>query len=316
MLRHRGLPCALFCCGLGTSPEQDRLLRPGAELLCVRPAQPEYRMNGFDEFDVADRLRQRGWVRTRPRCLQTTASSVDPPATYLGWVAGGSIRRRGELKPPTFDVTGQFSHRLNFCFILGTSGVDHRIISCHTACLGLCHHPGCRAAPAGCRRLTRGVPCRRLCRRTPWRPTQRWGICCDAGLPWQSRALNAGFAACCTLGHQVALCFIGAGTCSTQRPWRAQAIRVLRVLCREEFGIASAKTFVEDVQRSLEWLTSHYIYTPEQVRLLMAELTWRATLRNHPWPLACWKGAVMHVCVMPESTGLPSVTVALWSLYM
>lgn len=46
----------------------------------------------------------------------------------------------------------------------------------------------------------------------------------------------------------------------------AQAIRVLRVLCREEFGIASAKTFVEDVQRAMEWLTSHYIYTPEQVR--------------------------------------------------
>ena len=42
---------------------------------------------------------------------------------------------------------------------------------------------------------------------------------------------------------------------------------MLRVLCREEFGIASAKTFVEDVQRSLEWLTSHYIYTPEQVHL-------------------------------------------------
>ncbi len=24
--------------------------------------KPEYRMNGYDEFDVADRLRQRGWV--------------------------------------------------------------------------------------------------------------------------------------------------------------------------------------------------------------------------------------------------------------
>ena len=45
-----------------------------------------------------------------------------------------------------------------------------------------------------------------------------------------------------------------------------QAIRVLRVLCREEFGIASAKTFVEDLKRSMEWLTSHYIYTPEQVQ--------------------------------------------------
>ena len=62
----------------------------------------------------------------------------------------------------------------------------------------------------------------------------------------------------------------------------AQAIRVLRVLCREEFGIASAKTFVEDVQRSLEWLTSHYIYTPEQVHPLMAGLTWRATCQCPP----------------------------------
>ena len=44
-----------------------------------------------------------------------------------------------------------------------------------------------------------------------------------------------------------------------------QAIRVLRVLCREEFGIASAKSFVEDVQRAMEWLSGHYIYTPEQV---------------------------------------------------
>lgn len=24
--------------------------------------KPEYRLNGYDEFDVADRLRQRGWV--------------------------------------------------------------------------------------------------------------------------------------------------------------------------------------------------------------------------------------------------------------
>jgi hypothetical protein len=45
-----------------------------------------------------------------------------------------------------------------------------------------------------------------------------------------------------------------------------QAIRVLRVLCREEFGIASAKSFVEDVQRAMEWLSGHYIYTPEQAR--------------------------------------------------
>ena len=44
-----------------------------------------------------------------------------------------------------------------------------------------------------------------------------------------------------------------------------QSIRVLRVLCREEFSIAAAKTFVEDVKRAMEWLTGHFLYTPEQV---------------------------------------------------
>lgn len=44
-----------------------------------------------------------------------------------------------------------------------------------------------------------------------------------------------------------------------------KAIRVLRVLCREEFSISSARTFVEDIKNAMEWLTGHYIYTPEQV---------------------------------------------------
>ena len=44
-----------------------------------------------------------------------------------------------------------------------------------------------------------------------------------------------------------------------------QAIRVLRVLCREELSISSARTFVEDVKTAMEWLTGHYIYTPRQV---------------------------------------------------
>ena len=44
-----------------------------------------------------------------------------------------------------------------------------------------------------------------------------------------------------------------------------QSIRVLRVLCREEFSIAAAKTFVEDVKRAMDWLTGHFLYTPEQV---------------------------------------------------
>lgn len=53
-----------------------------------------------------------------------------------------------------------------------------------------------------------------------------------------------------------------------RKMWRCsvwQAIRVLRVLCREEFSISSARTFVEDVKHAMEWLTGHYIYTPEQV---------------------------------------------------
>ena len=45
----------------------------------------------------------------------------------------------------------------------------------------------------------------------------------------------------------------------------AQNIRVLRVLCREEFSVAAAKTFVDDLKRAMQWLTGHYMYTPEQV---------------------------------------------------
>ena len=45
-----------------------------------------------------------------------------------------------------------------------------------------------------------------------------------------------------------------------------QSIRVLRVLCREEFSVASAKTFVDDLKRAMQWLSGHYMYTPEQVQ--------------------------------------------------
>ena len=45
----------------------------------------------------------------------------------------------------------------------------------------------------------------------------------------------------------------------------AQSIRVLRVLCREEFSVAAARTFVEDLKRAMQWLTGHFMYTPEQV---------------------------------------------------
>ena len=88
--------------------------------------------------------------------------------------------------------------------------------------------------------------------------------CSAASAHWQSHPIK----------DQKEFCFIthnsGTPLCGSSdrlHAWGAQAIRVLRVLCREEFGIASAKTFVEDVQRSMEWLTSHYIYTPEQVNV-------------------------------------------------
>ena len=40
---------------------------------------------------------------------------------------------------------------------------------------------------------------------------------------------------------------------------------MLRVLCREEFSVAAARTFVEDLKRAMQWLTGHFLYTPEQV---------------------------------------------------
>ncbi|CAK0787685.1 hypothetical protein CVIRNUC_010907 [Coccomyxa viridis] len=55
----------------------------------------------------------------------------------------------------------------------------------------------------------------------------------------------------------------------------AESIRVLRVLCREEFSIAAAKTFVEDVKRAMEWLTGHFLYTPEQLADLKQKLAWK-----------------------------------------
>jgi len=42
-------------------------------------------------------------------------------------------------------------------------------------------------------------------------------------------------------------------------------VQVLRVLCREDFSIQSAKMFVADLKTALKWLDAHFIYTPEQV---------------------------------------------------
>ena len=43
---------------------------------------------------------------------------------------------------------------------------------------------------------------------------------------------------------------------------------MLRVLCREDFSIQSARMFVADVKTALEWLDAHFIYTPKQARLM------------------------------------------------
>ena len=48
------------------------------------PAQPEHRMNGFNEFDVADRLRQRGWVRMACR-RDTCCVNMQPPVHLVAW---------------------------------------------------------------------------------------------------------------------------------------------------------------------------------------------------------------------------------------
>ena len=53
----------------------------------------------------------------------------------------------------------------------------------------------------------------------------------------------------------------------------AQAIRGLRVVCREDFSRQSADTLLEDIIRAVDWLDAHYsVYTPQQVRWV----TWAA----------------------------------------
>ena len=48
----------------------------------------------------------------------------------------------------------------------------------------------------------------------------------------------------------------------------AQAIRCLRVVCREEFSRVAADELLEDIQAAVHWLDAHYsIYTPQQVGL-------------------------------------------------
>ena len=58
-----GARTAVFCilCRWAELAESFSLVSGRVSLLFC-PAQPEHRLNGFNEFDVADRLRQRGWV--------------------------------------------------------------------------------------------------------------------------------------------------------------------------------------------------------------------------------------------------------------
>ena len=44
-------------------------------------------------------------------------------------------------------------------------------------------------------------------------------------------------------------------------------VRVLRVLCREDFSIQSAKMFAADLKMAIDWLDAHFIYTQEQACL-------------------------------------------------
>lgn len=49
-------------------------------------------------------------------------------------------------------------------------------------------------------------------------------------------------------------------------PADLQDVRLLRVVCREEFSLHSAEKLLEHLRHALAWLDSHYIYTPEQAR--------------------------------------------------
>jgi hypothetical protein len=60
----------------------------------------------------------------------------------------------------------------------------------------------------------------------------------------------------------------------------AQKIRVLRVLCREDFSMQSAESFVDDLKQALSWLDGHFIYTPQQLRSLQVSMKWQGVARR------------------------------------
>jgi glutamate decarboxylase len=61
----------------------------------------------------------------------------------------------------------------------------------------------------------------------------------------------------------------------------AEHIRVLRVLCREDFSVQSADMFVNDLKMALDWLDAHFIYTPEQIKQLEAKYDKQVPLGPH-----------------------------------
>ena len=60
----------------------------------------------------------------------------------------------------------------------------------------------------------------------------------------------------------------------------AQKIRVLRVLCREDFSMQSAESFVDDLKQALSWLDGHFIYTPQQLKALQMSMKWQGVARR------------------------------------
>ena len=66
----------------------------------------------------------------------------------------------------------------------------------------------------------------------------------------------------------------------------AEMVRVLRVLCREDFSIQSAKMFAADLKMAIEWLDAHFIYTPEQACLEIGATSCRWSLLR--WFPASW----------------------------
>ena len=60
----------------------------------------------------------------------------------------------------------------------------------------------------------------------------------------------------------------------------AQRICVLRVVCREEFSMESAESFVQDLKQALAWLDSHFIYTPQQLKALQIYMRWQGAAQR------------------------------------